>query len=139
MLAAGSFLFSWQQWQPNQALRSGCLLSCQADGHKQTAIQTARVQRPKPQATVTGGPEELTPWECPMCPRGHCTEALAPGLSGAVYSADSTVTSCCWPCISIIFGEATLFSIILISVSSATLLSCLCLSGQSIKYSSHKH
>lgn len=76
----------------------------------------------------------------PQVPTGPLYRGTRPGIVwGRVLSADSTVASCCRPCISIIFGEATLFSIILISVPSATLLSCLCLGGQSIKFSSHKH
>lgn len=77
-------------------------------------VQNPRLQR------QAGPPAARTSWECPTCQRGHCAQSVGSrGSSGALRSADSTVASCRLSCISIIFGEAPLFSIILISVNSA--------------------
>lgn len=137
MLAAGSFLFlATVAAKPSP--RRGCFHSCQADGRNKPPSErhACGVQNPRP--LRRGGRGAQTPG-CPTCPGGHCARRSARGLPGALCSADSTGASCRGPCISSIFGEAALFSVILISVNSATLLSCLRLGGHGIKYSSHKH
>lgn len=108
--------FSWQQWQPNQALRSGCLPSCQADGHKQTTIQTARVWSPKPQTTATDRPARgMHILGMPLVPTQPLYVACWPRVcqGPCMRSADSTVASCHLSCISSISGEAPFFTILL--------------------------